>query len=97
MRAGASSIATTPITARGAKAPNSKACSSSARRSRSCGAQVEKDLKRRNLARETVLAAVVRLLDTEHIRIGNEEYAPANKSYGATTLRSRHLKRTGQA
>jgi len=42
-----------------------------------------------------VLAAVVRLLDTEHIRVGNEEYARANKSFGATTLRRRHLKRTG--
>lgn len=59
--------------------------------------RVERDLKRRDLTREAVLAAVVRLLDTQHIRIGNEEYAKANKSYGATTLRSRHLKRTGHA
>ena len=59
--------------------------------------RVEQDLKRRQLGRETVLAAVVRLLDTEHIRIGNEEYARSNKSFGATTLRSRHLKRKGQA
>jgi len=59
--------------------------------------QVERDLKGRGLTREAVLAAVVRLLDTEHIRIGNEEYAKANKSYGATTLRSRHLKRTGHS
>src|SRR5206468_12411844 len=58
--------------------------------------RVEQDLKRRKLARETVLAAVVRLLDTEHIRIGNEQYAQANKSFGATTLRTRHLKRKGQ-
>ena len=57
--------------------------------------RVERDLKRRKLGRETVLAAVVRLLDTEHIRIGNEEYAKANKSFGATTLRSRHMKRKG--
>ena len=42
-----------------------------------------------------MLAAVVRLLDTEHIRIGNEEYARENKSFGATTLRSRHLRRKG--
>jgi DNA topoisomerase-1 len=41
------------------------------------------------------LAAVVRLLDTEHIRIGNEQYARENKSFGATTLRRRHLRRTG--
>jgi DNA topoisomerase I len=59
--------------------------------------RIEQDLKRRNLSRETVLAAVVRLLDTEHIRIGNEQYAKANKSYGATTLRSRHLRRTGHS
>ena len=56
---------------------------------------VERDLKRRALGRDTVLAAVVRLLDTEHIRIGNEEYAKSNKSYGATTLRSRHFRRKG--
>jgi len=57
--------------------------------------RVEQDLKRRQLTRDTVLAAVVRLLDTEHIRIGNEEYARTNKSFGATTLRSRHLRRKG--
>jgi DNA topoisomerase-1 len=58
--------------------------------------RVEEDLKRRKLGRETVLAAVVRLLDTEHIRVGNEQYAKENKSFGATTLRSRHLRRKGQ-
>ena len=56
---------------------------------------VEHDLRKRDLCREAVLAAVVRLLDTEHIRIGNEEYAKSNKSFGATTLRRRHLRRTG--
>ena len=57
--------------------------------------RVERDLRRRNLTREAVLGAVVRLLDTELIRIGNEEYARDNKSFGATTLRSRHLRRRG--
>jgi DNA topoisomerase-1 len=57
--------------------------------------RVERDLKARDLTREAVLAGVVRLLDTEHIRVGNEEYAKENKSFGATTLRARHLKRTG--
>ena len=57
--------------------------------------RVENDLKRRALTREAVIAAVVRLLDTEHIRIGNEEYAKTNKSFGATTLRARHLRRKG--
>ncbi|MEO7410738.1 MAG: DNA topoisomerase IB [Sphingomicrobium sp.] len=54
---------------------------------------VERDLRRRSLSREQVLAAVVRLLDTEHMRIGNEQYAKANKSFGLSTLRSRHLAR----
>jgi DNA topoisomerase I len=58
-------------------------------------ARVERDLGRRKLERDTVLAAVVRLLDREHIRVGNEEYARDNKSFGATTLRTRHLKRSG--
>lgn len=57
--------------------------------------RVEQDLRKRKLGRETVLAAIVRLLDSEHIRIGNEQYAKENKSFGATTLRSRHLKRKG--
>lgn len=55
--------------------------------------RVEKDLKARKLSRDSVLAAVVRLLDTEHMRIGNEQYAKANKSFGLSTLRSRHLTR----
>ncbi len=57
--------------------------------------QVDRDLRKRKLDRETVLAAVVRLLDTQHIRVGNEQYAKENKSFGATTLRGRHLRRKG--
>src|SRR6059058_5373822 len=57
--------------------------------------RVEQDLRKRKLTRDTVLAAIVRLLDTEHIRVGNEEYARTNKSFGATTLRSRHLLQRG--
>ncbi len=56
--------------------------------------RVEYDLKRRTHDRETVLAAVVRLLDTEYMRIGNEQYARANKSFSLSTLRSRHLTKT---
>jgi DNA topoisomerase-1 len=52
--------------------------------------QVEADLARRGLCRERAIAAVVRLLDGGHIRVGNEAYAAANKSFGATTLRKRH-------
>ena len=58
-------------------------------------ARVEKDLRKQKLDRDTVLAAVVRLLDTEYIRIGNEEYARSNRSFGATTLRSHHLRHSG--
>jgi DNA topoisomerase-1 len=57
--------------------------------------RVEQDLKAPEISRDTVLAAVVRLLDTEHIRVGNEEYARENNSFGATTLRSRHLLHKG--
>lgn len=58
-------------------------------------ARVEQDLRKRKLDRDTVLAAVVRLLDSEFIRIGNEEYARSNKSFGATTLRTHHLRNHG--
>ncbi len=57
--------------------------------------RVEADLKRRKLSRDTVLAAVVRLLDQEYFRVGNEEYARDNASYGATTLRGRHVRHQG--
>jgi DNA topoisomerase-1 len=59
--------------------------------------RVDRDVRRRKLGRDTVLAAVVRLLDRQHIRVGNEEYAKENKSFGATTLRSRHLRRKGHS
>jgi DNA topoisomerase I len=58
--------------------------------------RVQDDLKNPTLTRDTVLAAVVRLLDTEHIRVGNEEYVKENKSYGATTLRQEHLRCNGR-
>jgi DNA topoisomerase-1 len=53
--------------------------------------RVEADLERRGLPREKVLAAVVRLLERTLIRVGNEEYARANRSFGLTTLRSHHV------
>ena len=45
----------------------------------------------KTLARTQVLAAIVRLLDTTYMRVGNEEYAVSNQSYGLTTLRTRHV------
>src|SRR5690349_24482292 len=58
--------------------------------------RVEADLGKRKLSRDTVVAAVIRLLDGGRIRVGNEAYAEANKSYGATTLRNRHAKVAGR-
>ena len=57
-------------------------------------AQVEKDLEAAPLSRANVLAAVVKLLETTLIRIGNSRYAKMNKSYGLSTLRSRHVSET---
>jgi len=57
--------------------------------------RVEHDLARRGLPREKVLAAVVRLLETTLMRVGNEEYARTNHSYGLTTLRNRHVRIEG--
>ncbi len=53
-------------------------------------ARVENDLANRSLDKDTVVAAVVRLLDLGRVRVGNEGYARANRSFGATTLRNRH-------
>ena len=58
--------------------------------------RVEADLRRRKLTRDTVVAAVIRLLDTGCIRVGNEAYAQSNKSFGATTLRNRHATVAGR-
>ncbi|PZR37146.1 DNA topoisomerase IB [Caulobacter segnis] len=55
-------------------------------------ARVEADMARRGLPREKVVAAVIRLMELTLIRVGNEEYAQANKSFGLTTLRDRHAK-----
>jgi DNA topoisomerase-1 len=57
--------------------------------------RVDQDLLRSGLPREKVLAAVVRLLETTFIRVGNDEYAKTNKSYGLTTLRDEHAKVRG--
>ena len=53
------------------------------------------DLASRGLSREKVLAAVVRLLELTLIRVGNDEYARLNRSFGLTTLRDRHAKVDG--
>jgi DNA topoisomerase-1 len=57
--------------------------------------QVEKDLRRPVLPKEKVLATVVRLLETSFIRVGNDEYAQENDSFGLTTLKNRHVEIEG--
>jgi DNA topoisomerase-1 len=57
--------------------------------------RARRDLARKGLPREKVLAALVRLLETTLIRVGNEDYAKQNKSYGLTTLRARHARIAG--
>jgi len=54
--------------------------------------QVGIDLARRGLSRDKVLAAVVQVMEITLMRVGNEEYAKANRSFGLTTLRDRHAK-----
>jgi DNA topoisomerase I len=57
--------------------------------------RVTQDLALSGLPRDKVLAAVVRLLETTRIRVGNEEYARANDSFGLTTLRTRQVRVRG--
>jgi DNA topoisomerase-1 len=57
---------------------------------------VDSDLRRHGIPRERVLAAIVSLLDTTMIRIGNASYKRDNKSFGLTTLQDRHVDIEGQ-
>lgn len=53
--------------------------------------RIDADLRRRGLPRDKVLAAVVGMLELTLIRVGNEEYARRNKSFGLTTMRKKHV------
>jgi DNA topoisomerase-1 len=57
--------------------------------------RVDADLKQMGLPRNKVLATLVRLMERTLIRVGNEEYARENKSYGLTTLRNKHVQVEG--
>jgi DNA topoisomerase-1 len=57
--------------------------------------RTDRDLRRRGLPREKVLALVVRLLQATLIRVGNDEYARENRSYGLSTMRDRHVEVRG--
>ena len=54
-------------------------------------ARIKEDMAKHGLPRTKVLATVVALLDMTHIRIGNEEYAQENQTYGLTTLQNEHV------
>jgi DNA topoisomerase I len=58
--------------------------------------RVSADLNRKDVSREKVLATIVYLLEHVLIRIGNDEYARANDSYGLTTLEDKHVKTRGE-
>jgi DNA topoisomerase I len=58
-------------------------------------ARVERDFAQPRLPRSKVIATVVKLLETSLLRVGNEEYARENKSFGLTTLRNKHVKVQG--
>ncbi|MEJ7762000.1 MAG: hypothetical protein WKF80_04330 [Thermomicrobiales bacterium] len=57
--------------------------------------RVEHDLRRQGIPREKVLATVVRLLETTLIRVGNDEYAKTNDSFGLTTMQNEHVDISG--
>ena len=57
--------------------------------------RLEQDLSRSGLPKEKVLAAILRLMELTRIRVGNEEYAKTNQSYGLTTLRDEHVEIKG--
>jgi DNA topoisomerase I len=58
---------------------------------------IAQDIRRPGLDRRRITAAVLRLMDVAHLRIGNPEYAEQNESYGATTLKTKHALLDGRA
>jgi DNA topoisomerase-1 len=59
--------------------------------------RMERDLRADDLSRRQILATVIRLLDKTLIRVGNDEYARENRSFGLTTLRRRHVEVKGSS
>ena len=58
--------------------------------------RIERDMRAEDLSRRQIIATVIRLLDRTLIRVGNDEYARQNRSFGLTTLRRRHVEVKGQ-
>jgi DNA topoisomerase-1 len=59
--------------------------------------KVEQDLSLPGMPRQKILAAIVRLMEATLIRVGNEEYARENHSYGLTTMRNKHVQVEGSS
>jgi DNA topoisomerase-1 len=59
--------------------------------------RASRDLRARGLSRDKVIAALVRLLELTLLRVGNEEYARLNQSFGLSTLRNRHARIRGES
>ena len=57
--------------------------------------QIEKDLKRKRLGKDKVLACIVKLIDDSYFRVGSDQYARDHNTYGVTTLRSKHAEFSG--
>jgi len=91
----ASSTAITPSTAPSAKIPSTKKLIVFGNSLPRIRHRVMQDLSLHGLPQSKVVAAVVRLMDLAHLRVGNEEYARQNQSFGLTTLRCRHVRING--
>ena len=76
---------------------SSPTCSASAWRSATLRAPRPRDLAADDLGHDQIVATVVRLLDVTSLRVGNAEYATANRSFGLTTLRNGHASVRGSA
>src|SRR5260370_650903 len=53
--------------------------------------KVDSDLKLEGMPKDKVVALIIKLIDLYHFRVGNDEYAKENKSYGLTTLKEGHM------
>jgi DNA topoisomerase-1 len=58
-------------------------------------AKIARDISNDSLSRQVVIAAAVRMMDRTHIRVGNDRYTEQNKSYGLTTLLTKHASISG--
>ena len=54
--------------------------------------QVDKDLEQEGFPKIKVLVLIIKLMQETHIRIGNDQYAKRNKTYGLSTMRNRHVR-----